>query len=464
MKGWRIGWAWVALLCIPILLTAANNPGLLQDTDTRVMIERMTERNDPLSWWTGDWPLLNHFYRPMVTMVFELDQMIHPWSPAGFGFTNALLCAGCMVALFWMLRELTDEMPVALGGATLFALWTAFPTAGEALSSLALILAAAGLLGGLIRRNWGLAALALLVGLAIAPEVGGIERVRGGVMDWIPGRTATTMSLFGFMAIAAYARYERLTAARRFAEPSPFDVPATRSTVVEESPKRVVGLWMVASYACTALALASYEQAVMLPALYIGIAVTFTLLGRKPRWGWAIASWLLLFAYLGIRRTVLPSGTSEYQDQQFRNSLDVFMTLADYAFPAARTIYALAHQLDLGLFNVLMTQQKQLWGALAYAVAYPALAFSARFRWLSRQEFAWLLSGFAMSFFAFMPMAWLKPFQAYNHYHYFSMGFRSLFAVVGIIALVRIAVIAASPRGRQAPPRLAPAPGSLPRP
>jgi hypothetical protein len=169
-------------------------------------------------------------------------------------------------------------------------------------------------------------------------------------------------------------------------------------------------------------------------------------------------------AYLGIRRAVLPAGTSEYQDQQFRNSLDVFMTLADYAFPAARTIYALAHQLDLGFFNVLMTQQKQLWAALAYAVAYPALALSARFRWLSRQEFAWLLSGFAMSFFAFMPMAWLKPFQAYNHYHYFSMGFRSLFAVVGIIALVRIAVIAASPRGGQAPQRLAPAPGSLPRP
>jgi hypothetical protein len=89
------------------------------------------------------------------------------------------------------------------------------------------------------------------------------------------------------------------------------------------------------------------------------------------------------------------------------------------------------------------------------------MAFAKSRRWLMRKEWAWLLAGYAMSILAFLPMAWLKPFPAYNHYHYFSMGFRSLFAVVAVTLLVRVAISAVSPQGRQAPQRLTPAPGSL---
>lgn len=451
------------LLAIPILFTAANNPSLLKDTDTRVLIERMTERGDPLSWWIGDWPLFNHFYRPMVTMVFELDQAIHPWDAAGYGRTNALICWGCVVALFWLLRELTNDLPIAVSAATLFAVWTAAPSA-ELLPLPVLTLGVLGLLAGLARRNWGLAVLALFVAMIIAPEAAGIERIRGGSMDWIPGRTATTMSLFGFAALAAYARYERLSSPRRPAEASPYDVPATRSTQLAGPVSRWVIVWPAVGLHCAALALASYEQAVMLPALFLAVAVTFALMGRRPRWGWPIASWGLLGLYFLARRAFIPAGVSEYQDQQLRQSLDVFLTLGDYAFPAARQIHALIYQFDLGLVSVFLTQQATIWGSIANIVAYPALARSPRMRWLGANEYAWLLAGFAMSFLAFLPMAWLKAFPSYNHYHYFSMGFRSLFAVVAIIAGVRIAVSAASPRGRQAPPRLAPAPGSLPRP
>lgn len=461
MKGWRLGWAWIALLGIAILLTAADNPSLLKDTDTRVLLERMSERNDPLSWWVGDWPLFNHFYRPMVTMVFEFDQRLHPWDPAGFGFTNAVLCAGCVLALFWLLRELTDDLAVAASATTLFGLWTAFPGLTQHLPTLVMPLGLIGLVLGLIRRNWGLAVLSFLFAVIIAPELAGLEVVRGGTMDWIPGRTATTMTLFAFLALAAYARYERLTAKLRPTEPSPFDIPATRSTTVTQAPSKWVAAWLGVALISAALAFASYEQAVMLPALFMGVAVTFWLLGRRPHWVPALASWGLVVLYLAIRRAVLPEGVSQYQDQQFRHSLDVFFTICDYAFPAAREIYAIANQVELGLFTILLTQQKAMLSVLAHAVGYPMMALAKSCRWLTRNEWAWLLSGYAMSILAFLPMAWLKPFPAYNHYHYFSMGFRSLFAVVAVTLLVRVAISVVSPQGRQAPQRPTPAPGSL---
>lgn len=461
MKGWRLGWGWIALLGIAIVLTAANSPSLLKDTDTRVLLERMSERNDPLSWWVGDWPLLNHFYRPMVTMVFELDHRLHPWDAAGFGFTNALICAGCVVALFWLLRELTDDLAVSVAAATLFGLWTAFPGVALWLPSVGLPLGAAGLIFGLVRRNWGLALLSLLLAVIVAPELSGIEPIRGGSMDWIPGRTATTMTLFGFIALAAYARYERLTAKVLASPPTPFDIPATRSTAVLGAPSGWVAAWLGVALVSAALAFASYEQAVMLPALFMGVAVTFWLRGRRPHWGPALASWGLVVAYLAVRRAFLPEGVSQYQDQQFRSSLDVFFTICDYAFPAAREIFAMLNQFDLGLFTVFLTQQKAMLSVIGHAVGYPMMALAKSRRWLTQNEWSWLLSGWAMSVLAFLPMAWLKPFPAYNHYHYFSMGFRSLFAVVAVTLLVRVTISAVSPQGRQAPLRPTPAPGSL---
>lgn len=464
MKGWRIGWIWALLLCIPILLTAANNPGLLRDTDTIALVERIAARNDPLSWWMGDWPLFNHFYRPAVTMVFELDRALHPGSAAGYGFFNALLCAGCVVSLFWFLRELTDEMSVAIAGTTLFALWTVSPKFSEALPPIGVAVGVVGLLGGLARKNWGLALLSFAAGLALSPELAGLERVRGGTMDWIPGRTATTMTLFGFLALAAYARFERLKAFRPTFEPSPFDIPATRSTTVEKAPSRWVWAWVPASFLFAALALASYEQAVMLPALYLSVVVSLWIRGHRPKPWIALSSWLLVVGYMALRKAVIPPGVSQYQDQQLRQSLDVFLTLCDYLFPAARQIHVIIVQLDLGIASLLITQMGAFVAIAAVIAAYVGLANSLKRRWAERQEYAWLLSGYAMSFLAFLPMAWLKPFQQYNHYHYFSMGFRSLFAAVACMILVRIAISAASPRGRQAPARLAPAPGSLPRP
>ncbi len=141
------------------------------------------------------------------------------------------------------------------------------------------------------------------------------------------------------------------------------------------------------------------------------------------------------------------------KDQQLRQSLDVLLTLGDYVFPGARDIHVLIVQLDLGLMSILITQASAMLTILAFWVAYPALGLALKKRWALRSEYAWLLAGYAMSFLAFLPMAWLKPFQSYNHYHYFSMGFRSLFAVMAVVVLVRVAVTAASPRARQAPTR-----------
>src|SRR4051812_3110536 len=109
MKRWRL---WLVLLiatCIPILLAPSRSPLLLRDTDTNALLQATRQRQAPLSWFTTDWPLANHFYRPLPTLTFELDDRLSGNDPSGYGWTNAVLCALCVLALFWLVREMTDS-------------------------------------------------------------------------------------------------------------------------------------------------------------------------------------------------------------------------------------------------------------------------------------------------------------------------------------------------------------------
>src|SRR5687767_2966864 len=105
MKRWGIGLLLVLLSCVPVLLHRESSRYLLEDTDTKVLLQTIRQENAPFSWFVQDWPLRNHFYRPVSTLVFEVDSRIHGDNAAGFGLTNALLCVGCVLLLFWFLRE-----------------------------------------------------------------------------------------------------------------------------------------------------------------------------------------------------------------------------------------------------------------------------------------------------------------------------------------------------------------------
>lgn len=466
MKRWWIGLAVVLLACLGVWFTRAANASLLEDSDTRVLITRMEARNAPLSWFGGDWPLENHFYRPVTTLAFEMDQRLHPWSPGGYGQTNALLVCLSILALFWLLRELFDQPMLATGGACLFAAWNGLkfgiPFFGPALLGLGLLALVLSLLPG---RNVFAGMACLGAACYAAFEANGLYPIRGGSMEWIPGRTATTMTVFALAAMAAYARSERL-GAKPMPRPTPTatDRPATKGTAANVEPSRLAWMWATLAVLFTALALGSYEQAVMLPACLVGVAVTMRLQGYRVRWGWQVLFWGMLGLYILARKTLLPPGPSGYQLQQYRHSLDVYFTILDYLFPSSRAIFQLGNQLEFGIVAMILAQSGALAGIAANVIAYGA---AIRNRFLSKGYnvdglSVPMLSTSLLSALAFLPMAWLKSFPLYNHYHFWSMALRAGFAMAMVGLTWRLAIRAMTPRELQAPKRLVPAPGSLP--
>jgi hypothetical protein len=428
------------------------SPSLLADSDTAVLLHNIRERGDPWSWFAGDWPLFNHFYRPVSTLFFELDNRLYGDHAAGYGLTNALLACGCVLALFWFLRELADRPWVAGCGALLFAFWTL--DYGARLAPAVQALALVALLVGVLRHGRRFSAYlpAFLVLLFAAAEVVGRETLYGRIVMWLPGRTASVMTLFALVALAAYARYERLGARRPPApEPSPYDPPKL-ARGRSEPARRGEWPWALLSVATCLLALGSYEQAVMLPATLLVVALIFRLRGFAPRWGWQAGFWGCLALYLFLRAALLPTEVSGYQAQQLRFGPGVYLSILDYLAPALTQIPAWFAVLGAGPLIFLAGTPYRL--ALAFAAnvwAYVEM----------RRDLALAAGGLALSVLAYLPMAWL---QFFAHYHFWPMAMRSLLVVALLGIGLRLLVSAASPPEFRSPPRPAPAPGSLPRP
>jgi hypothetical protein len=431
VERWRIALGMVLLACLPILLMRATSPALLGDSDTAEILRVIRMEQNPLQWFVGDWPLGNHFYRPISTLTFELDHALWGDQATGYGWTNAILAVLCVVSLFWFLREVTDRPGLSAGGAILFALWT---------------------------LGWGhhlrppvlLLTLAVLLLSYISLEVVGIAPLYFRMVAWLPGRTASVMTLFALLSLAAYARFER-RGAERAAAPAPgaLDLPATRSSVQVSSNQPASYIWLGVSMMGLILALGSYEQSVMLPAALLGTAICLRLQRIRVRWVPHAFFWALLGGYLVLRGILVPSEVSAYQEQQLRSGSTVLLSILEYLFPMASTLPFFWSGLQVGPL-VLITAQpwEYLWHVAANVSAFVQL----RTRWVLG------VAGLGLSVVAFLPMAWLKPFE---HYHYWPMAMRSLFVVVlAWIAMERI-IAALSPPTLQAPQRPSPAPGSL---
>ncbi|MBI5705671.1 MAG: hypothetical protein HZC36_01645 [Armatimonadetes bacterium] len=453
MKRWWIAFGFAVFGCLGILASRSSSPSLLADSDTAVLLEAIEARKAPLSWFAGDWPLGNHFYRPVSTLTFELDHALWGDNAAGFGLTNALLCALAVLALFWFLRELTESPFLAGTGSALFVLWTL--DWGYTLVAYARWLALLPLIGLLLPKRRPLDAI-LGAGVAwfICTELFGMWPLQGRMIGWLPGRTASTVAVFALSAMAAYARYERLSAARAAPPPpSPYDLPSYKRAAEPIGPSRAPWLWAGFSAICVALALGCYEQAVMLPAALLGVALTLRWRGYRVRFGWQALFWGLLGGYLALRYSVLPHTASGYQQQQFRTGDGVTISLVSYLLPvylAARA--ALRDLVDLGPITLFLGSGVNFYiGAISTWSAV----------WEARKQWILPLSGWAFSTLAFLPMAWLKHFE---HYHYWPMALRSLMVVSLLPIAAETVKRALSPRAVQAPPRPSPAPGSLPHP
>jgi hypothetical protein len=457
VKKWGIAWAVAVLASGIVLFTHSTAADLLADSDTAVLLSTIRAKNAPFSWFLSDWPLYNHFYRPIPTLAFEMDSRLYGNNPAGYAWTNAALAAGCVLALFWFLREFINRPLAAAGGALLFASWqwnffqpnwndlVNVPIAGLDIPVVPLAILIVGRVRH--RRNWRAYVPAAVICPFLAYELMPIEPLGARVVEWLPGRTASCMTLFALAAMAAYARYERLGS--RIAPPlDPMTPPATRSSQFE-SRTDARWPWAVASVPLAALAFASYEQAVMLPACMLGCAIAFYWMGYRPTWSLHAAFWCLLAAYVALRHAVIPPGVSHYQNQQIRTTNGAFNSLLDFVWPIS--LWQQAYNTIESLGVVLLFQPSVYWILIDFWSAAESVV-------ALRKEWILAVAGLGLSIIAFMPMAWLKIF---NHYYYWPLALRTVFTIALVSVFWRLASRALRAPEIQAPKRSTPAPGSL---
>ena len=449
MKRGLVAWLSILPAALWVLLSRSRSSGLLADSDTAVLLATIRQRGAPFSWFVGDWPLFNHFYRPVATLFFEADNALYRDSAGGYAWTNAGLMAACVLALYGLTRNLLP-LGQAIAATWLYTFWI-LDRGGLPLTVYGPLALLAGFVmvsrsGFRSPRAW-LCACALY---AFGSELRGIEPLYYRSVGWLPGRTASTCTLFILLSLWLYARHLKLSAERREDRTvTPLDPPATSSTVAEPDPRRANGLF-IGAIAMALVALGSYEQAVMLPALVFGVGV---LLNRVYRVHFApqVAFWGCLVGYLVLRAAIIPVKPSGYQAQQFRNGGGVLLSLYDYISPNLRSIGGVTAPVSVGP-GVLMFSE--FWRDLFSLVGGVSLWFL-----VDRRRLMPMAAWGALSFFAFLPMAFLKTFE---HYHILPMALRAGFVVVAGAALIEAAKREASPRAVRAPARSVPAPGSLP--
>lgn len=458
MRRWLIAFGLVILSCIPLVLQRATGPELLRDSDTAVLLQHIRERQAPLSWFAGDWPLQNHFYRPVSTLSFELDNALYGDQAAGYGLSQALISFACVLALFWFVRELTDQPLTASAAAILFSFWHWQIGAWmqTVLGALGLLCLAAMLLP---KRKPLPAVRAFLVCWTAAVIVLPMGNIESRVVGWLPGRTASVMAVFALIALAAYVRFERLTAQRTAApDPTPLDPPATKGTTQSMASQKHPWTWIVVSGVALLLSLGSYEQAVMLPASFTIVAVALRYKRYRVHWGWQAVVWGALMGYLALRHALVPSDVSGYQAQQFRTGQGVWISIAEYILPSATAVYAGVKAISPDVLST--TDFLGMFMIFPFSACL-ALISNVTTYWEARKDWLMPLTALLLAFFTYLPMAWLKYF---DHYHYWPMAFRALLAVCLIgLAGKEFANAISLPR-LQAPQRLDPAPGSLLRP
>jgi len=415
----------------------------------------MAQRGNPWSWFTTDWPLQNHFYRPVSTLSLYADEHLFGTNISAYAISASVYCALCVLAVFWLARELTNSPAASATAAVLFAVWQS--PLDIAWDQIALVVAILVLGIGYMRhrakvRNYLPAAFALAF---LATEFMGVHRkeapggLYGAMFVWLPSRTASVLTLFALCAIAAYVRYERLGAAREPETTTPLDLPATRTSTSAFTNLSTSWIWIIIAAVFLGLALCSYEQAVMIPIILLVIGIGLAATGQRVRWKSHVVFWLILGLYVFARSRVLPQGPSDYQMQQSREGASAYLSIINYVFPGLGSARTWWSTLALGS-SILLT-------ATFYSLPIQAAGNLFTY-WEAFKRNKIALSSWAASCLAFLPMAFLKPFA---HYHYFPMSLRAIFVALLVGVVWKMIVSAVSPQGLQAPERRSPAPGSL---
>ena len=270
-------------------------------------------------------------------------------------------------------------------------------------------------------------------------------------MYWLPGRTATSMTIFALVALASYVRFERLGAASLpQRDAGPLDPPATRSNIQRAEPYNAWG-WLILSAVASVIALGAYEQAVMIPTLIFMLGVWLRVSGYQTRFAFQTLFWALLVGYLIYRVQIIPVQPSGYQKQQFRTGAGFQIDILNYVLPGYFGLTAALSTLAVSFLSVL---NESFWSAIGSFASNVSAWFSIR------KAFLKPALALALALFAYLPMAFLKQF---GHYHYLPAAILTLFVISLFESYWPKLISAVSPQAIQAPKRLDRAPGSLPR-
>lgn len=450
-KKW-IGYA-LLILCLSLVcwVFQGRDAFALRDTDTQSIIAGLNHHPGLGYWWHHDWPLGNHFYRPLSTLLFQFDLGLHAQNDLAWIQTNALLVALAVASFGWFVAELSDSISFSFLCTALFVTWII--GLGANLTPLFWIVALCVFAVGLGRHGLSgrLYLPAVFVWIWVAYECQGIADLFFRSEGWIPGRTATSMTTLAFVSMAAFTRYCRLGPMKN-SEPvsTALDLPATKSSVEADnlSPKGRIW-WLLLALIALAGALACYEQAVMVPALLGMIALYWHFRHRIMNWATAIPVVGILAAYIAAHLAFVPHEASTYYNWQKQPATMAVRSLQRYfLFPITQ----------FEKLRVVASGGILVWLFIDPWIAAMNFAASITAAWQAQRK--GLLCGFGWlgSTLAFLPMAFYKDF---SHYHFWPMAIRTIWVVgLGSVA-VELTVIAASPRACQSPLRPHPAPGSL---
>ncbi|MFN4032199.1 MAG: hypothetical protein ACK4ME_01030 [Fimbriimonadales bacterium] len=373
-----------------------------ENLDTRVILRRLQQPHSVWEWFTGDWVLGNGFYRPLPSVLYQLDYWLWrdallawKWTNGALAVLNALLVVGFVGALLGR-----RDFALAVGF-----IFTGWQTGLMPLPPLWLGWAAlgAGVFWGWRvgdwRRGavWGCVAFALVVELRFIPTLPDLhlESFAYRAIGWIPGRTATLMTLLALLALIGvcfYARTGRMG-------------------------------WAALGLGGFLGALLSYEQAVALPIL-MGLCL-WSVSRKQTRAGNAplipLLCLLMLLPYFAFYRTHIPTQT-QYHQQRLKRFKTLPETALNWAVPTGREAIT---QIDVALtapFNLLMPSfWAGLLGFTAYVVALRE-GLRARIGWL----------GWLGSLLAYAP---LMPVLPLMHYYYLPAVFRALWAGILLLCL-----------------------------
>ena len=395
MRGWLLGLALIIVLNGGAILYWHRDDGLwdhFENLDVRTILAQLEQPHQPLTWFTGDWVLGNGFYRPLPSLLYELDYRLWGRDLLQYKWTNGLLSLACALLLVGWVWEVGRSRSLALIAGLIFTGWqTGLLTGLPNWLLWGAVLAAVGIafwFVGDYRRAVTLGCLVLVAGLefGFVPNQSDLHQASFAyrAMGWIPGRTATLMTLCALLSLWAYAR---LCWHGHWG-------------------------WGVLSLVAFAGALGSYEQAIVLPFLLLLSGLAIRAKGGRFVWWLFALSLILLELYLWFYLSTIPTQT-EYHQQRLRRFYSLGISVSSWLLPPLRGVI---DQISLTLDAPLTVLLPAFWQAWLLLIAYLVVLTEVR-----RQPLAWL--GLIGSALAYLPLAPVIPLM---HYYYLPAAFRAL--------------------------------------